>query len=279
VSFQVRNASFHYPRADHPAVRGISLDIPSGCHAAIVGPNGAGKTTLARLLLGLIRPERGSATFAGRPATAWPRREIARRIGVVAQEAPPSLPISVREYVEMGRNPYVRAWAPLRSEDRRHVMSALRRADLEPLEERSVTELSGGEVQRAKLARAFAQAPETLVLDEPTAHLDIAHEMAIFRLVREFVDAGGSAVTITHSLHLASRFADLLFLLDDGVLAASGAPPEVLRPEILSRVFGWPLEVVALGHPEIAGLHIVPLDSHGGREGEPGAEAAKGGSP
>jgi iron complex transport system ATP-binding protein len=270
--FQLREVSFRYPRADRPALRAISLDIPDGCHAAVVGPNGAGKTTLARLLLGLIRPDGGSATFADRPAAEWPRRELAQRIGVVAQDAPPSLPISVREFVEMGRNPYVRAWAPLRSEDRRHVRQALRRADLEPLEARSVTELSGGELQRAKLARAFAQDPEILVLDEPTAHLDIAHEMAIFRLVREFVDAGGSAVTITHSLHLASRFADLLFLLDGGALAASGTPDDVLRPETLSRVFGWPLEVVVLDRPGIAGLQIVPLDSPGGHGREGGAD-------
>lgn len=267
MSFRVRDLSFRYPRADRAAVRGISLEIPSGCHAAVVGPNGAGKTTLARLLLGLLTPAEGTASFAGRPAAEWPRRELAQRIGVVAQEASPDLPISVRDYVEMGRNPYVPAWAPLRPEDHRHVRRALRRADLEPLADRPVTELSGGEVQRAKLARAFAQTPEVLVLDEPTAHLDIAHEMAIFRLVREFVESGGSAVTITHSLHLASRFADLLFLLDGGTLAAAGGPADVLRSDVLTRVFGWPLEVVPLDRPGIGGLQIVPLDTGGPGEG------------
>ena len=259
MTFQASDVSFRYPRAERAAVRDISLEVPAGRHSAIVGPNGAGKTTLARLLLGLLRPERGLVTFAGRPAAEWPRREMARRIGVVSQEPPPSVPITVREFVEMGRNPYLRPWAPLGRGDRQQVAAALRRADLQSLEARPVTELSGGEVQRAKLARAFAQDPETLVLDEPTAHLDIAHEMAIFHLVRAFVDAGGSAVTITHSLHLASRFADLLFLLDDGSLAASGAPPDVLRPEILSRVFGWPIVVLDLDHPRVSGQQVVPL--------------------
>ena len=260
MNFELRDAWYRYPRAADAALCGVSLTIPSGSHTAVVGPNGAGKTTMARLLLGTLRPDRGSALFEGRPAADWPRRQIARRVGVVAQDSPPNLPVSVDEFVEMGRNPYLRPWAPLRSEDRATVADALRRADLEDLASRPVTELSGGEVQRAKLARAFAQNPAVLLLDEPTAHLDVAHEMAIFRLVREFVDAGGSAVTITHSLHLAGRFADRLCLLDHGRLTAAGSPAEVLRADLLSRAFGWPIEVVTLNQAGLAGLHVVPVD-------------------
>ena len=260
MSFELGDAWFRYPRSDDAALRGVSVEIPAGSHTAVVGPNGAGKTTLARLLLGTLRPQSGYALFEGRPAADWPRREMAKRVGVVAQGGPPVLPISVIGFVEMGRNPYVRPWAPLGEEDRAKVSDALRRTDLEELASRSVTELSGGEVQRAKLARAFAQDPTVLVLDEPTAHLDVAHEMEIFRLVRDFVDAGGSAVTITHSLHLAGRFADRLCLLSDGCLEAAGSPIEVLQSEILSRVFDWPIEVLALDHAGLAGLHIVPLD-------------------
>lgn len=260
MSFELGDAWFQYPRSDGPALRGISLQIPGGSHTAVVGPNGAGKTTLARLLLGTLRPQSGHALFEGRPAADWPRREMARRVGVVAQGGTPALPVSVLGFVEMGRNPYVRPWAPLGEEDREKVSDALRRADLEGLSRRSVRELSGGEVQRAKLARAFAQDPTVLILDEPTAHLDVAHEMEIFRLVRDFVDGGGSAVTITHSLHLAGRFADRLCLLSEGRLEAAGSPHEVLRSELLSRVFGWPIEVVTLESAGLRGLQIVPVD-------------------
>ena len=264
--FELRDAWFTYARASAPALQEISLTIPGRTHTAILGPNGAGKTTLARLLLGLLRPERGEVLFRERPAADWPRRQMARLVGVVGQGTPSGLPITVAEFVELGRNPYVRAWAPLRSEDRERVESALRRTDLAGLAERPLTELSGGEVQRAKLARAFAQDPSILVLDEPSAHLDVAHEMEIFRLVREFVDAGGSVVTITHSLHLAGRFSDRLCLLAEGRLAAAGAPADVLRSETLSRVFGWPIEVLDVEQTGVSGLHVVPVDP-GGRRG------------
>jgi iron complex transport system ATP-binding protein len=260
MSFELGDVWFRYPRSDDPALRGVSVRMPAGSHTAVVGPNGAGKTTLARLLLGTLRPQRGRALFEGRPAADWPRREMAQRVGVVPQGGSPGLPVDVIGFVEMGRNPYVRPWAPLGAEDRAKVSGALRRTDLEELATRAVTELSGGELQRAKLARAFAQDPTVLLLDEPTAHLDVAHEMEIFRLVREFVDAGGSAVTITHSLHLAGRFADRLCLLSGGRLEAAGSPPDVLRSEILSRVFDWPIEVVALDQAGLTGLHIVPVD-------------------
>jgi iron complex transport system ATP-binding protein len=200
---------------------------------------------------------------------------------VVSQDGPPSHPVSVREFVEMGRHPYVQPWARLREEDREAVRSAIRRVDLEEFEERPVNRLSGGEVQRAKLARAFAQGPEVLVLDEPTAHLDIGHEMQLFSLVRDFVDEGGSAVTITHNLHLASRFADRLLLLDEGRLLASGPPGEVLRGSVLSRVFRWPVRVVDLDSAGLSGLHVVPVDPE--RDRGPGVrfdgDGAEEGSP
>lgn len=265
MSFELADAWFRYPRTDDAALRGVSVEIHAGSHTAVVGPNGAGKTTLARLLLGTLRPQSGRALFEGRPAADWPRREMAKRVGVVAQGGSPALPVTVGEFVEMGRNPYVRPWAPLGAEDRASVSLALRRTDLAQLADRPVTELSGGEVQRAKLARAFAQDPTVLVLDEPTAHLDVSHEMEIFRLVRDFVDAGGSAVTITHSLHLAGRFADRLCLLSAGRLEAVGSPLEVLRSEILSHVFEWPIQVVELDDAGVTGLHIVPVDRGRGR--------------
>jgi len=281
MTFELRNVSYAYPRSRRPALRRVSLEIEGAQHTAVLGPNGAGKTTLVRLLLGLVRPDDGVVLYEGRPAAVWGRREIARRIGVVSQDGPPNHPVTVREFVDMGRHPYVRPWARLREEDREAVRSAIRRVDLEELEERPVNGLSGGEVQRAKLARAFAQGPEVLVLDEPTAHLDIGHEMQLFSLVRDFVDEGGSAVTITHNLHLASRFADRLLLLDEGRLLASGPPDEVLRDSVLSRVFRWPIRVVDLDAAGLSGLQVVPVDL--GRDRDPGAsfdnDRAEEGSP
>lgn len=232
-----------YPRASRPAVDGVSIEVSPGTLHAVLGPNGSGKSTLMRALLGTVPLASGHVVLGGRPLGGWDRRGLARAVGAVAQREDIAFPLVVRELVAMGRYPHL---GPLRAEgpaDRRAIDEALERCDAMPLADREVGTLSGGEFQRVRVARALAQEPEALVLDEPTASLDIRHEMEILGLLRRFADRGMSVLLITHHLDLAARFADRLLLLDAGRTAAEGSPSEVLRAEVLEAVYGWPVTV------------------------------------
>jgi iron complex transport system ATP-binding protein len=271
--WSVRDVRFAHTGAARPALDGVSLDVPTGRLTALLGPNGAGKSTLLSLLLGTTRPHAGVATFRGRPASDWPRATIARTVGVVPQGEEFAFPLTVRALVEMGRYPHLGPWQRAGCADRDAVGAALARCGLADFAERGVGTLSGGERQRARLARALAQiaSPEhggapapgaALALDEPTAALDLAHEMAFFSLVRELAHAGTTVLLVTHNLNLAARYADHLVLLAAGRVAAVGAPATVLTADVVSHVYGWPVAVEPYGGPGPArGVpQIVPLD-------------------
>ncbi len=252
----VRGVTFRYPGAPAPALDGVSLEVrPGECHA-VLGPNGSGKTTLLRVALGLATPAAGRAEIAGRPAAAWPRRELARVVGVVAQREDNLFPQQVRETVLLGRYARLSLWGAERAEDRAAVDRALALCDAGYLAGRGIWTLSGGEYQRVRLARALAQEPRLLVLDEPNASLDVRHEMELFELVRALVDGHGlAAVMITHHVNLASRFADRLLVLAGGRPAAQGAPAAVLTREIVERVFDWPVTIETFdGRPQMIPL-------------------------
>ena len=246
-----------YSGAVRPALDGVTLSIPAGCLTAVLGPNGSGKSTLLRALLGVIAPSAGTVTLEERNVRAWDRRELARMVGVVPQSETITFPITVREMVAMGRFPHR---GPLRSEgwrDREAIDKALARCDIGDLRNRQVTTLSGGELQRVRIARALAQEPQALVLDEPTASLDLRHEMSILKLLRDWTDGGMTVLLITHQLNLAARFADRMIILDRGHVAAEGTPSEVFSKEILERVYGWPVRVDE--DPVTGSLRVVPL--------------------
>jgi iron complex transport system ATP-binding protein len=227
---------------------------------AILGPNGAGKSTLLRLLLGAAVPRRGTSEYRGRPAAEWHPVERARRIGVLPQHEEPAFPVSVGELVAMGRYPHLGSWRRPGAEDRRAVLHALERCRVHELAERSYETLSGGERQRARLARALAQEPEALALDEPTASLDIAHEMEFWEILRQEAARGRAVLLTTHHLNLASRYADRLVLMDRGRVAVAGTPRDVLRPESVSAVYGWPVRVEPMaGAAERGAPQVVPL--------------------
>lgn len=252
---------FSYPGADRPAVDGVDLSLSRGELHGIIGPNGSGKSTLLRLLLGVRDPDAGAVRFSGRPLGAWGRRELAQRVGVVPQQEQAAFPLSVRELVGMGRYPHLGAWRSERPEDRQAVADAMGRCDLEGLADRPVSTLSGGERQLARVARALAQEPQVLVLDEPTVSLDIRHEMEIFRLLRRLVDDGVSVLLVTHNLNAAARVSDRLLLLHEGRCAAGGGPGEVLTAETVERVYGWPVEVTRHPGPgpDAGAPQVVPL--------------------
>lgn len=268
MTFRTEDLVVRYPGAAEPALSGVTMAVPEGSLYAVLGPNGSGKTTLMRALLGVTDALSGRAWVGERPTPEWERRELARTVGVVPQSETFAFPLTVRELVGMGRYPHQGPLSGERSADREAVRDAMERCDVTPLAGRSVTTLSGGELQRVRIARALAQEPRALALDEPTASLDIRHEMSILRLLRDSADRGITVLLITHHLNTASRFADRLLLLGGGRVAAEGAPPDVLREDVLGDVYRWP---VAVRPDPVSGtLRVVPLDGEResrGREG------------
>jgi iron complex transport system ATP-binding protein len=228
---------------------------------AVVGPNGSGKTSLARVLLGAVPADTGRVTLDGRPIAAWDRRDLARAVGVVTQREEVPFPIRVTEAVMMGRYPRLGALRSAGSVDHAVVERSLARCDVRDLGSRAIDTLSGGEWQRVRVARALAQEPRLLVLDEPSAALDLRHEMELFELIARLVRDGLGALVVSHHLNIAARFADRVIVLEEGAVAAEGAPEQVFTPDLLSRVFGWPVSVVPGpdGRPQ-----MVPLRRDGG---------------
>jgi iron complex transport system ATP-binding protein len=245
--WRAEGITFRYPESDRPALAGVSMEARAGGCTAVLGPNGSGKSTLLRVLLGTAGPHAGTAEFDGRPLAGWTRPELARAVGVVPQEEEGAFPMPVRELVGMGRYPHLGPWRREGAADRRAVEEAMRRCDVAALAERPIARLSGGERQRARIARALAQEPRALALDEPTAALDVAHEMAIWELLRDLGRAGTTVLVVTHNLNLAARYADHLVLLHRGEVAAAGTPAQVLTRDAVERVYGWPVRVVP--HP------------------------------
>jgi iron complex transport system ATP-binding protein len=252
--WSLTNVCFGHPGAPGDAVDAITLDIRVGKMTALLGPNGAGKSTLLQLMLGLLAPSRGQIEFGGRPLAAWTRIALAREIGVVPQSETEPL-FTVREIVAMGRYPHLGRWQRERERDVAAITGAMRRCAVENFGGRWLTTLSGGERQRVRLARALAQEPSVLVLDEPTTSLDVRYEMTTFELLRALRDDGVTIVLATHNLNLAARYADDLVLLHRGRLVACGDASEVITGDRISQVYEWP---VAIAMHEDGAPQVVP---------------------
>ena len=252
-----KDARVQYPGAITEALAGVSLSAPRGSLTAVVGPNGSGKSTLVRALLRRVPLRSGQILIDGTDATSLSQRDLARRVAVVVQREEPAFPIRSREYIALGRTPHAGAWASNDPSADSIVRAAVEMADVSSLVDRHTDELSGGEWQRVRLARAIAQEAPAIVLDEPTTFLDVGHEMAAFELLAELARGGRTILAVSHQLNLVSRFADQVVLLHRGAVVASGAPDEVMRASILEQVYEWPL--VVSRDPAIGAPTLVPL--------------------
>ena len=240
-------------------VQNLSFAVREGQITAVLGANGAGKTTLIKALNGSAPILKGEIRLDGKALRRFSRREIARRIAVVAQETETKFPIMVLEFVLAGRFVHGGVFGWETERDLEIARSALEMCDLEKFENRLMNRLSGGERQRVVLARALATEAKILLLDEPTANLDLAHQAQMFGLVRRKCEReGASAVVITHDLNLAAEFADEILLLKKGKLAAKGSPETVLNRDVLREVFA--IEVLldrnpASGKPRVTTIY------------------------
>ncbi|HEY2064987.1 MAG TPA: ABC transporter ATP-binding protein [Gemmatimonadaceae bacterium] len=255
------DVAVQYPRREGRALDGVTLHAPRGALTAVVGPNGSGKSTLVRAMIGRVPLARGEIRIDDAVVGRGARREIATRVAVVTQREEPAFPLGVRDYVALGRYPHLGLWRAATADDRRAIVRAIELTETGALQSRAITELSGGEWQRVRLARAVAQGGDAIVLDEPTTFLDVAHEMAVFELLSRLAREGRAVLLVSHQLNLVARFADRMVLLHAGRVAAEGVPTEVMQGAILERVYEWPLVVTrdpAVGAPALVPLRARP---------------------
>ncbi|MEY4705941.1 MAG: Hemin import ATP-binding protein HmuV [Nitrospirota bacterium] len=258
-AYEVRSLRFRY----HPfgqgaadwVLNGLTFDIEAGEILGIVGPNGSGKTSLLKLLVKVLRPDDGDLALFGRDLGAMPQVEVARTVAFVPQESPQVFSFTVMETVLMGRYPHHhgQTWSAgfgwESAEDLSIAEQAMQYTDLTHLAGRSVMDLSGGERQRCMIARALAQAPQILLLDEPTAFLDLQHQMEICAIVRRLKEERGlTVVLVSHDLNLASQYCDRILMLKAGALFRLGPPHEVIDVDVLRAVYGC--DVLIDRHPE-----------------------------
>ncbi len=239
----VRGVQFSYD--GKPVLKGISLSVAEGEVVSLIGPNGAGKSTLIKLIAGILPLQGGEIEIVGHPLQKWKRRDLARVIAFVPQDAyiPPTF--SVWESIFLGRTPYLNFPGIARDRDIRAVQKAMQWVKISHLKDNMVGELSGGERQMVILARALAQEPRILLLDEPTAHLDIHHQASVLGLIRKLAKEEGLAVlAVFHDLNLASSFSDRIILLANGRILATGLPEEVISQERLREAYGSSLVVL-----------------------------------
>lgn len=230
MTFIARQLGFAYGLHD------ASFEFPQTGLITIAGPNGAGKSTLLGILAGLRSPYRGSCRYAGKEVRQWPRRDFARHVAFLPQSVRLEFPFTAEEVVLMGRTPYASGWFQT-PEDRAAAEEAMTITDTLAFRVRDFRTLSGGERQRVILASALTQRPRVLLLDEPATHLDLRHQLSLYRLLAGLAKTL-LVVAVTHDLNIALQFSDRVMVLADGRIAGDGAPQEVLNPELIGQVFG-----------------------------------------
>ncbi|MET8423461.1 heme ABC transporter ATP-binding protein [Nocardia sp. NPDC004860] len=253
VTLRARNVSAK--RGDRTVLEGIDFPVIAGQIVALVGPNGAGKSTLLAALAGELELSGGSVELDGHALTHWSHLDMARRRAVLPQSHTVGFPFRAREVVAMGRSPWART--DRQDHDDEAIAAAMAATDVERFAERPFPALSGGERARVALARVLAQDTATLLLDEPTAALDLGHQEQVLRLARERATAGVAVVVVLHDLGVAAAYADRVAVLEAGRIAADGPPRQILTPELLSRVYQHPVDV--FDHPVTGAQLVLPV--------------------
>ncbi len=256
MNLQAEDLSFAYER--RPVVDGVSLAVREGELVGVIGPNGAGKSTLLACLHGALRPRSGAVRLDGRDLQTLSKKAIARAIAVVPQRCHVAFPVTVAEFVALGRYPHVGFLRGRTRQDQATVAACLAALRLDGLAERSVDQLSGGEFRRALVAQALAQEPSVLLLDEPVQQLDLRHQLEVMEFVRSFTRRPRmSGLVVLHELGLAARYCDRLVLLHEGRVSANGASADVLSTENLRAAFGIHAEVAV--NATTGALQVVPI--------------------
>jgi len=257
VKIRVLNVEFSYSSA--PVLRGVTLEVEPGESVFVIGPNGAGKTTLLKVIAGILRPTGGAVYIDGKDYRYYNAKELAKIVGYVDPHPSRSIPSTVYEFIMSGRYPHQGLLQFAESEeDRRIVDSVCKKFGIIHLLARRLDQLSSGELQRVVLARALVQNPRVLLLDEPSAFLDLRYRIEVLSYVKDVVKTEDrSAIVAVHDLYLASLFADKVVLMDRGMIVAAGAPEEVLRKDIIGEVYGVEVEVVRINGRVV----IVPISA------------------
>ena len=254
VSITVDNVVVGYD-AD-PVLSGVSLEIAGGEFVGIVGPNGSGKTTLLRSIARVLKPNFGTVLIDGREVFSIPARELAREVGVVPQDTVPAFDFSALEIVLMGRSPHLRRFETERAKDFSICEEAMRQTGTWEIAQRPFAALSGGERQRVVIARALAQEPKVILLDEPTSHLDINYQFEILGLIRRLnKEQGITVLAVLHDLNLACQYCDRLVMIGEGKIQAMGTPAEVLTAATVKRVYG--VDVWVRKHPTSGRPYVI----------------------
>ena len=243
ASLAFQAVRFAYPANGRPVFQQLTLEVASGTVTAILGPNGAGKTTMLHLALGWLKPQGGHVVLQDRPLGSYSRGELGRELGLVPQSEHIAFEYSLLEYVLLGRAPYLKPLEMPGAEDMRIALDALARVGLAGWAERSIARISGGERQLVLIARALAQQPRILLLDEPTSHLDLGNKARLVALLRDLVGHGVTILFTTHEPEVAAGLATHLVLMRGGQVLRTGPLAETFTAELLSATYGVPVEV------------------------------------
>lgn len=256
--FDCKDITFRYTgaREANPTLAGVCLAVPQGCVFGIIGPNGSGKSTFLKCLYRSLNPKSGEIVFMNDDLNGYSTKQLAKKMAVVVQTESASIPLTIREYVRLGRAVYHNVLEGFTAKDESIVDEVLVELGIEEIQHRSITEISGGEYQRTMLARALAQKTDVLLLDEPTNHLDVFQQHKILQTVRK---KNLSAVVVLHDLNLAARYCDYLAVFNCGKMIDTGTSDEILRADLIESVYQMSIKRFVVD--EIIQLVMLPLES------------------
>lgn len=256
---EIKNLTFSYH--DKNVLKNISLRVDNGEILGILGPNGSGKTTLINILNGYLRKDSGEIIIKNKRIEEYSRKELARIMGVVPQDTVPAFDFTVYDIVAMGRYPHLGIMDPISDRDKMLILEALKKTGLYDLRDKSIREISGGEKQRVFIARAIAQYPEIILLDEPTSNLDIRYQIEILEIIEKMRSEGKTILMSMHDVNLAIRYCTKLALISQGRIYSMGNPDDVINEESIEKVYGIKGRIIRNGKNRIA--YILPEKFNG----------------